>query len=153
MLCPSRGARITFVDEPANPSPAGADPAAQPGSEAGPVASEQPSPKIDPRFTYANERTFLAWLRTALAFLTAGLAITQFFRPFTLPFGRRMVGLPLILLGILVAFASLRNWRACESAMHTGDELPTSRLPAIVAVGVGATAVVAALLAAFAPGS
>ena len=29
----------------------------------------------DPRFTFANERTFLAWIRTALGFLAAGVAI------------------------------------------------------------------------------
>ena len=27
----------------------------------------------DPRFSLANERTFLAWIRTGLAFVTAGL--------------------------------------------------------------------------------
>ncbi len=32
----------------------------------------------DPRFTLANERTFLAWIRTALAFLAGGLAAYAF---------------------------------------------------------------------------
>ena len=29
----------------------------------------------DPRFTLANERTFLAWIRTSIAFMAAGVAI------------------------------------------------------------------------------
>ena len=29
----------------------------------------------DPRFSLANERTFLAWLRTGLALVVAGLAV------------------------------------------------------------------------------
>ena len=32
----------------------------------------------DPRFTLANERTFLAWIRTSLAFLAGGIAIEAF---------------------------------------------------------------------------
>ena len=31
----------------------------------------------DPRFTLANERTFLAWIRTSLAFLAGGIAVTD----------------------------------------------------------------------------
>ncbi len=31
----------------------------------------------DARFTFANERTFLAWSRTALALVVAGLAVIQ----------------------------------------------------------------------------
>ena len=36
----------------------------------------------DPRFTFANERTFLAWSRTALALVVAGLGIVQLLPPF-----------------------------------------------------------------------
>ena len=54
----------------------------------------------DPRFTMANERTFLAWNRTALALVAAGLGIVQLLPPFPgVPFGRHMVGVPLIVLG------------------------------------------------------
>ena len=52
----------------------------------------------DVRFSYANERTFLAWIRTSLGLITAGLAITQLLPPFDVPGGRRLIGLPLIAL-------------------------------------------------------
>ena len=54
----------------------------------------------DPRFTFANERTFLAWSRTALALVVAGLGIVQLLPPFPgVPIGRHLLGVPLIVLG------------------------------------------------------
>jgi putative membrane protein len=107
----------------------------------------------DVRFSYANERTFLAWIRTALALVTAGLAITQLLPPFDFAGGRRMIGLPLIALGVVIAIASLLNWRANEHAMRTGLPLPRSPLPAIAAVVVSVVAVVGLVLALFAGSS
>ena len=107
------------------------------------------SPQIDVRFSYANERTFLAWNRTALALVTAGLAITQLLPPFDVPGGRRMIGIPLIVLGIVIALASLRQWRLNEKAMHTGAPLPSSPLPVLIALVIGITSIIALVLAAF----
>ena len=104
---------------------------------------------LDARFSYANERTFLAWNRTALALVTAGLAVTQLLPPFDIPGGRRMIGVPLIVLGALIALASLRQWRANERAMEEGRHLPGSPLPLLLAAVVGATGVVALILVAF----
>lgn len=101
------------------------------------------------RFSYANERTFLAWNRTALALVTAGLAVTHLLPPFDVPGGRRVIGIPLIVLGALIALVSLRQWRANERAMEEGRHLPTSPLPILVALVVGSTGVVALVLAAF----
>ena len=50
----------------------------------------------DVQLSFANERTFLAWERTALGLITAGLAITQLLPSFDFPGGRRLIGLPLI---------------------------------------------------------
>ena len=102
----------------------------------------------DVRFSYANERTFLAWNRTALALITAGLAITQLLPPFQVPGGRRMLGLPMILLGTVIALTSLRQWRLNERAMRRGEPLPASPLPKLVAIVIGGCAVVALVLAA-----
>jgi len=57
----------------------------------------------DARFTYANERTFLAWNRTALALIATGVAATQLLPEFHVNGGRRILGLPMIGLGALVA--------------------------------------------------
>ncbi len=101
----------------------------------------------DVRFSYANERTFLAWNRTALAMVTAGLAVTQLLPPFDVPGGRRMIGIPLISIGTLVAVASFFQWQRNEAAMRAHRPLPKSILPALVASVVALSAVIALVLA------
>jgi len=65
-----------------------------------PAESSQPGTEPDARFTFANERTFLAWNRTALALIAAGLAIVQLLPPFAgVPWGRHMIAVPLIVAG------------------------------------------------------
>ncbi len=126
-----------------------ASPTDEPEAEP-PQPQPAPSPIVQPvdvRFSYANERTFLAWNRTALALITAGLAITQLLPPFQVPGGRRMIGVPLIVLGVVIALYSLRQWRANERAMVERRPLPASRLPLLVAIVIGITAVVALVLA------
>ena len=108
---------------------------------------------IDVRFSYANERTFLAWNRTALALVTAGLAVTQLLPPFDVPGGRRMIGLPLIALGVIVASTSFVQWQRNEEAMVRREPLPRSLLPLLVAVVVAISAAVALGLAIFSPPS
>jgi putative membrane protein len=106
-------------------------------------------PDADPdvRFSYANERTFLAWTRTALALMTAGLAVTQLLPPFDVPGGRRMIGLPLIALGTMLSIASFTQWRRNERAMRSGQPLPPSVLPVLVSIVVAVSAAVALVLA------
>ena len=107
----------------------------------------------DVRFSFANERTFLAWIRTSLGLVTAGLAITQLLPPFHLAGGRRLIGLPLIALGVVVALFSFRSWRANEEAMRNGRSLPGSLLPRIVAAVVSIVAVCGLALVVFAGSS
>jgi putative membrane protein len=107
----------------------------------------------DARFSYANERTFLAWIRTALGLVTAGLAITQLLPQFDFPGGRRLIGLPLIALGVVVAVLSLHNWRANERAMRLRRPLPRSPLPAVAAVVVSLVALIGLVLAIFEGGN
>jgi putative membrane protein len=104
----------------------------------------------DARFSYANERTFLAWIRTALGLMTAGLAITQLLPEFDFPGGRRIIGLPLIAVGVVMALASYWQWQANERSMRVDEPLPTSYLPRIVAVVVGVCALIGAVLVVFA---
>lgn len=103
----------------------------------------------DVRFSYANERTFLAWNRTALALVAAGLAVTSLLPEFEWGYGRRVIGVPLIALGALLALASYRRWEANEKAMRVGAPLTPSRLPVILAAGIGLAAAIAAVVALF----
>ena len=108
-----------------------------------------PRDEIDPRLHFANERTFLAWIRTALALITAGLVVTQLLPAFKIAGGRRIIGLPLIVLGIVLALASFRSWEANERAMEAHRRLPPSRLPMVLAVGVALVAVTAVIVGAW----
>jgi putative membrane protein len=103
----------------------------------------------DVRFTYANERTFLAWNRTALALIATGVAATQLLPKLQVEWGRRLLGLPLIALGAVVAAESLRQWRANQRAMRRGDPLPRSWMPVVLTVGIVAIGAIAVVIAAF----
>jgi putative membrane protein len=86
----------------------------------------------DPRFTMANERTFLAWNRTALAYIAGGLAIEQFLDASRA--ARLLVSIPLIVLGGFVGVAGYVRWRTSEDAMSAGAPVEASRVPAMLAV-------------------
>jgi len=91
---------------------------------------------IDYRFSLANERTFLAWNRTALALVAGGLAAVHLLdrvEPVAL---RRGLGVPMVLLGGLIAALSYSRWERNERAMLEDAPLPGSRLPRLLAVGV-----------------
>jgi putative membrane protein len=103
----------------------------------------------DVRFTYANERTFLAWNRTSLALIATGLAVVSLLPKFNVPGGRRLIGVPLIGLGAVLAILSYRQWAANERAMRLGEALPSSNLSRVLAFGVAAAATIAAIVAAF----
>ncbi|MFG1778570.1 YidH family protein [Micromonospora sp. NPDC049051] len=100
----------------------------------------------DYRFSLANERTFLAWLRTGLALVAGGLAAAQFLPPAPL---REVIAIALLLLGGAVAVRAVDHWARTERAIRLGEELPASRFPAVLAlaVGLGALLLVAAVLA------
>lgn len=104
-----------------------------------------PVPAPDPRFTMANERTFLAWNRTALALIGGGLAVEQFLE--TGRTARLALAIPLILLGAIVAASSYSRWRTVEAAMERGEDLPPSRMPLLIAVGFALLALGALVLA------
>ncbi len=99
----------------------------------------------DYRFSLANERTFLAWLRTALALVGGGLAVAQFLPGHRL---RTVMAVSLFALGALVAIRAVDHWSRSERAMRLGEALPPSRFPAVLAlvVTVGAVALLVATL-------
>jgi putative membrane protein len=93
----------------------------------------------DARFTFANERTFLAWSRTALALVVAGLGIVQLLPPFPgVSWGRHLIGVPLIVLGALVAVTGYAEWVRNQRALRRGLPLPRSVLPVLLTVTITA---------------
>ncbi|MCX5069611.1 DUF202 domain-containing protein [Micromonospora lupini] len=103
----------------------------------------------DYRFSLANERTFLAWLRTSLALVGGGLAAAQFLPQLPMSHLREVIAVALLLLGGAVAIRAVDHWARTERAIRLGQELPASRFPAVLAlaVGVGAVLLVIAVLA------
>ena len=87
--------------------------------------------RADPRFTFANERTFLAWNRTALALIAAGLAAAQFLK-FNLHGLRLIIAVPLIVLGAVLALASFLHWEDSERAMRLRQPLRYSWMPRVL---------------------
>ena len=100
----------------------------------------------DYRFTLANERTFLAWIRTSLALLAGGVAVVQLVPNFSVPGGRHILGFALIVLSIIIAVSSYRHWAESERALRLGKPLPPSVLPRTLGAGVAAVSLVALIL-------
>jgi putative membrane protein len=101
----------------------------------------------DPRFTFANERTFLAWSRTALALVVAGLGVVQLLPPFPgVPWGRHVLGVPLIVFGAVVAVVAYSEWVKSQRAMRLGRPLPRSVMPRLLATVITVIGLIAAVV-------
>lgn len=90
----------------------------------------------DYRFTLANERTFLAWIRTSLALIAAGAAVTSLLPDLSSPRMRSLLGLALLLLGMTVAAMSYRRWDRNERALRLGAALPATPLTQLLSFGM-----------------
>ncbi|MGW3496186.1 YidH family protein [Streptomyces sp. NPDC001020] len=101
----------------------------------------------DYRFSLANERTFLAWLRTSLALIGGGFAVDQFL-PQLPRVWRAGLALALLVAGVLCSLRAINHWVRCERAMRRDEDLPASRFPTVLslAVAVVAVAMVAVVL-------
>jgi len=93
----------------------------------------------DPRFTLANERTFLAWTRTALALIAGGVALDAIDVPLPPPLKLTAV-IILLALGLLLPLTAWTGWARSERAMRRGRPLPASLPTLLVASGVVAVA-------------
>lgn len=101
----------------------------------------------DVRFSFANERTFLAWIRTALALIAAGVALDAL----TLNLSadtQHLLAILLVALGIACTATSWIRWARAERAMRLGDPLPASGSGVLLALGVlfGAVVLLVALI-------
>ncbi|SEK48075.1 putative membrane protein [Blastococcus sp. DSM 46786] len=100
----------------------------------------------DYRFTLANERTLLAWLRTGLALVAGGVAVATYAPDLGVRWGSSAVALGLVLIGLGVALAGYRRWRVNEAAIADGRALPASRLVPAAVAAVAAVVVVVGVL-------
>jgi putative membrane protein len=90
----------------------------------------------DYRFSLANERTLLAWVRTALALDAAGLGVVRFAPPLGVPGGRETVGGVLILLGAVAAWSGYRRFLATDTAIRAGAPIPAHAAPRVLAAAL-----------------
>lgn len=95
----------------------------------------------DPRFSLANERTFLAWVRTALALVAAAAAVDAL--PLPLPETvQNLLAAFLGLSALVTSVAAWRGWARTERAMREGSALPGNPAMLVVLVTVAVAAVV-----------
>ncbi len=101
----------------------------------------------DVRFSLANERTFLAWIRTALALLAGGVALEALAAPLQ-PTLRLVASLVLVLTGMVLAAQAWFGWMRTERAIRLEEPLPgpVSALPTAIGVVVAAALVTVAIL-------
>jgi putative membrane protein len=99
----------------------------------------------DPRFTLANERTLLAWLRTALALVVAGIAVTALAELGEPARFVQATSALAFLAGGATALVGLRQWARAETAMRHGQALPSAAGVIVVVAGVLALALLGVL--------
>jgi putative membrane protein len=110
------------------------------------TADEAGDKQSDARFSLANERTFLAYIRTSLALLASGVAVDKLS---VHPSAARVGGaVLLLLLGVVAALGGYLRWREVEMALRLGRAVHASRLPLALAVGLVILTVAAAVLVA-----
>ncbi|MFC8409705.1 DUF202 domain-containing protein [Arthrobacter sp. 1P04PC] len=100
----------------------------------------------DYRFSLANERTFLAWIRTAMAILAGAIAIDQLTPQIAPQPVRVVLCLVLSVIGALLAVEAYRRWALQEQAMRNNRELPHAWLLVAMTGVIAAAAVVFAVL-------
>ena len=97
----------------------------------------------------AAERTYLAYLRTGLALLAAGVGVAGALPHAGAETLRRVIGVVLVLVGGLVLGTARSRWRSVDRAMRRGEPLPDTGLIASVSwllVGVALAAAVLVVL-------
>jgi putative membrane protein len=100
----------------------------------------------DHRFTLANERTLLAWIRTALALDVAGLGVIRFAPELGPTGGRETIGIALVLLGAVSAGLGYGRWATMDRALRSGSPPPPSGALKLLAFSLAALSLVTVAL-------
>ncbi|MDP9387801.1 MAG: DUF202 domain-containing protein [Actinomycetota bacterium] len=102
----------------------------------------------DIRWALANERTLLAYERTALGLLVAGLAVAGARSLADAPLWLAALGIPLIGLGAAVGVEGRRRFLTADEAIRAGEPLGPPAVATFLPWGIAAVAAVAAVAAA-----
>jgi putative membrane protein len=89
----------------------------------------------DPRFTLANERTFLAWIRTSLALLAGGIAVEAFTAEVFPEQIRTFLAVLLLLLGVLLSAGAAVRWYRVERSLRHQAPLPLPLIAPLLGAG------------------
>ncbi|SFR12235.1 MULTISPECIES: YidH family protein [unclassified Enterobacter] len=100
----------------------------------------------DYRFSLANERTFLAWIRTALGFLAAGVGLDQLAPDFATPLIRELLALLLCLFAGGLAIYGYLRWLRNERAMRLKEDLPYTRSLLVISTSLVIVAAIVMVL-------
>ncbi|MDZ5660494.1 DUF202 domain-containing protein [Nocardioides sp. zg-1308] len=96
----------------------------------------------DVRFSLANERTFLAYQRTAVGLVAAALAVFHLLDP---SWAQRLLGVLLIGAALVAAGGGWLRFRQADRAIRAGRELPVGSTVHVLAFAVVALVVVAGI--------
>ena len=109
-----------------------------------PTGGDEP----DPRWSLANERTLLAYSRTALGLVVAGLAIAGSHAAADLPVWFAAIGLPVVALGATLSIAGRRRFFEAQRAMRFGEPMPAPTAASLLPLGVALIGIAGLIVAA-----
>jgi putative membrane protein len=98
----------------------------------------------DPRFSLANERTALAWVRTALGMIAGGVALTSLATFAKLPGVLNIIAACACLTGGLLAVRAVLGWARVERSLRVGTHLPAPHALGVLTLVVAAMALLLA---------
>ena len=102
----------------------------------GSVAAVSEQRRPDTQAELANERTYLAWLRTGLALMAVGVAAELILPAEGIIWARQLIGVSLILAGVLTAGLARWRWQRVDRAVRAGDPIPRPNLGYLVTAAI-----------------
>lgn len=104
-----------------------------------------PGKEPDYRYTLANERTFLSWIRTSLALIAGGIALRAFAEQFATQWIPLFTAFLATVLGGALAVLAYWHWRKVQRVMRLGLPMPRQWAAPVLTAGVVLLAVILTL--------